>query len=751
MTSLRLAAVFCSGMVIQQKKVTKLFGFAGGDAKVAVELERFPAANRPAPEGKILYGQIYAEEATADRDGYFEFRLPPLTASYDPYRLTVRSGVEATVIEDILVGEVWFSAGQDNMAQKVKRSDAVELLADCVNLGAIRFFQMSEDGLSDKIPEYSYTPLGEAQGGGWQRGDQPFQMESMSAIAFAFARDLHYETDLPVGVINAACAGTYIHAWLPRDMIETDPIMKNHVREVRLYRDREGWNLEEIDPVKTEREEALDVLSAFPKPQTVALLDGRRPDRSAPAPVVIPRATIRKASMVQDVIPLERVFLPRNQPAALFNHKVAPFVGLCVRGILWMQGESDADSPEYYLRAFRHLVNVFNEMFDPAGDQLLLVVAQLPPYLYKGLSSFGLAVFNEMLAHACHRLDAKAGLVTLYDLPCDYLEQDYDCAALTPYAKREVGRRMAIIARGLMSGGDLPSSAPQPVAMERVGNKWMIDLSPPAVKGQGLKLRQGDSLLKGFAICDDSRVFVRAEARVLYGVRVLVWHDAIDDPVSLTYAFSAFNGEANLIGADGIPVLPFRLDLEPSSYLAPTPWADCDSLTWFSWKQPLLCDALRSKKKDWPAVNPLWEVTGGRGELQLTEGSMGHGMADIRLDYRNADDRPVTLEAAIDHASAYPPLNLSVYAAIELTVLNPDHQAKAIQLLLEDSNGVVFESQPLGIEDSFRQQTLRWNRESLALNTARLTRFALRLIDPGGRGSLILIRVHFDYIPEEPS
>ena len=306
-----------------------------------------------------------------------------------------------------------------------------------------------------------------------------------------------------------------------------------------------------------------------------------------------------------------------------------------------------------------------------------------------------------------------------------------------------------MVAQGLVLGGDLPAGAPAPVSMERIGNKWMIDLTPQAVRGHGLQLRQGDNLLKGFAICDQSRIFVKAEARILYGVRVLVWHDQIKDPESITYAFSAFNSEANLQGADGIPVLPFRVDLEPSKYLVPMPWADCDNLSLFSWKEPLIRDTPRAKKKDWPAENPLWWISRGRGELALTEEVNGYSRADIQLNYWNADERPVEIDAALSLASAYPPLDFSPYGAIELTVLNPDHQEKAIQLLLEDANGVIFESRPARVEDAFRQQTLVWGEGELANDTSRITRLAFRVMDPGARGSLIFIRVNLQYIPNE--
>ncbi len=748
MSALRLAAVFGHGMVLQQKTVTRLFGFTQSQMPVTVELERFPAEIKRQTESDTQYGLVFREEDLSGRDGYFEFKLPAFPASYDPYRLTVRSGAELVVVDDILIGEVWYAAGQDNMAQTVRMSDAQDLLADCVNLAPVRFFQMNQDGLSAQLAEYSYTPLGEAQGGQWQRGDQTYLMGDISALAFSFARDLYYAWDLPVGVISASCPGTYIHAWLPRDIIEADPIIRNHVREVKLYRDKASWNMEKVDPVQTDRQDSSPG-RLFPRPQTVALLDGRRPDRAAPPPLIVPRAVVRKAQVIQDIIPLEREFSARNQPAAIFNHKLAPFVGLSIRGVLWMQGENDVDNPEYYLRALAHLVDTFKELFEPAGAGLHLVMAQLPPYLYNGLNAFGLAVFNEMLAHACHVLPIRAGLVTLYDISPAFACQEQFCAALTPFAKKELGRRMSVVAQGLVLGGDLPAGAPAPVSMERIGNKWMIDLTPQAVRGHGLQLRQGDNLLKGFAICDQSRIFVKAEARILYGVRVLVWHDQIKDPESITYAFSAFNSEANLQGADGIPVLPFRVDLEPSKYLVPMPWADCDNLSLFSWKEPLIRDTPRAKKKDWPAENPLWWISRGRGELALTEEVNGYSRADIQLNYWNADERPVEIDAALSLASAYPPLDFSPYGAIELTVLNPDHQEKAIQLLLEDANGVIFESRPARVEDAFRQQTLVWGEGELANDTSRITRLAFRVMDPGARGSLIFIRVNLQYIPNE--
>ena len=749
MAELRLATIYGNGMVLQQKAVNRLYGFASSETVVSAELERFPADRHESPDAEMQYGVLFSEDEIAGRDGYFEFRLPPLVASKDPCRLTVRSVTDVIVIDDILIGELWYAAGQDNMAQTVRESDVEHALDECVNLRDIRFFQMSLDGLSEQIRQYSYTPLGEAQGGEWQRGDQVYLMKDQSAVAFSFAVDFYNEWQIPVGVINAACPGTYIHSWLPREIIEADPIIRNHVREVRLYRDRDNWNAETAEREQREDRYGTGAFKSFPRPQTVALLDGRKPDRADPAPLVVPRATIRKSTLIQQMIPLAHEFSPRKQPSAMFNHKVSPFVGLSLRGVLWLQGESDVDDPEYYLRALRYLVETFGEVFVPVDQKITLIMSQLPSYLYNGLNAIGLAAFNEMLALARHTLNADTGLVTLYDLPLDYKEDGSFCGALTPYAKREVGRRMARLASGFLARDDRPRSAPEPVSLERIGNKWMVDFTPAAVRGGGLNLRHGENVLKGFAICDGNRVFVKAEARILYGVRVLVWHDQIKDPVSLTYGFSSFNGDANLIGSDGMPVLPFRVDLEPSQYLVPMPWFDMDRLEEFSWEEFLDGDSPRPRKRNLPGKKRLWSVTKGRAELSLTNEVNGYSHSDIKLEYVNADERPVEIDAAVALASWYPPLDLTPYSAVELVLVNPDHQEKMIQLLLEDANGVVFESSPRKIEDAFRQQVIRWADTELANDTEEIVRFGFRVVDPGARGSLVLIRVKLDYRPDE--
>jgi sialate O-acetylesterase len=744
---IKLATVFRDGMVLQQGVVSRLYGFAPEKSRVHLKIERLAFDEVSAQENASRYGIIYEEDDVTERDGYFQIKLPQLEASFDKYKIIVSSTEHEIVLEDVLVGEVWLAAGQDNMAQKVRESDVGKLLDKAINLENIRFFQMNENGLSDKTSTYSPHPLGEAADAFWLRGDQVHLAKDVSAVGFSFAWHMSQAINVPIGIINAACPGTYIHSWLPREVLEKEPVMKSHVRELKLYRDDESWNQETVE--RTVKGQEFDVSFArrrSARPQTAALLDGRQPDTFDPSPKIIPRPQVRRTMMHKRTVPLARIFDPKNQPGAMFNHKLSPLVGLALRGILWLHGESDVDSPDYYNSALEQLVISFKELFVPADAELHFIYAHIQSYLYSGLGPYGLANFNEMLTSCHHSLDISCGLVTQYDLPLDYEKDESVCLALTPWAKLQLGARMCLIARGLCGEEGISTSAPEPVSLEQVGNKWMINFTSTAVQGGGLRMPAGETELRGFSVCGKNRVFVPAKARILYGVRVLVWHEEIDEPESLVYGFDNFNSYANLYGSDGLPVVPFRLDLEESLFLSPTPWADMNSLEHFVWKKSIDEDELRVKKTDWPETEDLWQVWRGRGRFSALQSRGVDSWKGLVLEYRNADDRVLEFGPYLNYASAYPPLNLEPYSRMNMTLYNPDHREKRLILKIEDANGVKYEASPQIIKDDFRDQNLLWRLDEITVNRAQIVKLSFQLNDRGGTGKLNFQCINFSGI-----
>ncbi len=714
----QLPGYFADGMVIQQKVRLRVPGICEPEQEVSIKLYRQPADGHIVTDLETQYGLIHEDTDRSDRRGSFNFRLPLLEASLDPCSLLISSGGKSCKIEDILVGEVWFTAGQDNMAMPVASCDLALKLDLTAIVSQIRIFSMSADGLDDKMISYSYFPVGYIASGRWYRGSYPEEMALVSGIAYSFALQLEQQLHLPIGIYDIASASTNLHSWLPREIIEQDAYLKNHIRELHQYRDLDNWN--SINPEKKKSS------AGGQKPIT-----GNNPQ------------TVRRPSMQQTLeLPQSRNFQTKNQPAVMFNHKLAPFIGLGVRGVLWYQGENDADSPDYYARIFPILVSVLKEMFISPGEKLKLIYSQIAGYCYPGLDFKAVASFNETLAEIRKDLPVEAGMVTISDLPLTY-DKNLDIYRYPahPAAKEAIGQRMAAVALGLAYGHDLPSSAPEPVAVEKVGNKFVIDFGKFGKASESLSLRHGSHSLEGFAICGEDRVFVAAKARILYGVKVIVWHDELKDPVSLTYAYSNFSKEANLTGPGNMPVPCFRYDAEPAEYYKPQLWLNCDKIYDFAWPE-MMSDPMRLPDKDWPGERPLWLIRSGRGELKMVTSRGVESPLALQVNYRNADERPVVLEPQLGYASSYPPLDLSGWADLQLLLHNPDLREKKIGLEMEDENQVVYIFPENTVKQQAYSQTVSFSLALAQLNLERIVRVSFAIQDDGGQGSLDFEKIY---------
>jgi sialate O-acetylesterase len=420
-SNFRLPGYFATGMVIQQKVPLRVPGVCAPEREVSISLFRQPADGHIVTDLETQYGLIYEDKDRSDRYGRFNFKLPALEASLDPCTLILSCDDANLQIEDILVGEIWFAAGQDNMAMPVASCDLALRLDLTATMNHIRIFAMAEDGLDDNMPQYSYHPVGYIASGRWYRGSHPEEMAVISGIAYSFALRLEEQLLLPIGIYDMGCAGTYIHSWLPREIIEQDPYLKNHVRELHLYRDQDNWN--SANPTKKK-----------PGDQENSIVHEKR--------------TVRRLTLKDNLeVPQSGNFQTRYQPATMFNHKLAPFIGLGVRGVLWYQGESDADSPDYYTRAFPVLVSILKEMFVAPENELRLIYSQIAAYCYPRADARTVVLFNEALSDLRRKLPVKAGMVTISDLPLTYNSRNetYRYPA-HPVAKEAIGRRMASIA-----------------------------------------------------------------------------------------------------------------------------------------------------------------------------------------------------------------------------------------------------------------------------------------------------------------
>ncbi len=671
-----LPSYFASGMILQQRVTCLLHGRAKPSVEIRLTLERATFDGHAVSPLDSQYGIQSDQRMTSGEDGSFTFELPAFEASFDPFALTLSDGKSTIILQDILFGEVWICAGQSNMQMPLQAVQGAEQLANLANLHYVRVLKQSEDGLPNRSAGFPYNPADDLSGALWVRGDQPEAMARVSAVGFSFAREVHLDLKVPVALVETALGKTHIHSWLSRETVEQHPELKKHVQEMGFYRDENDWNL------TGDHDWA------------------------------------------------------RHQPAALFNSKIAPLKDFGARGILWYHGESDYQYPAYYQKALQALVKDWHRVFRPADARGLgFLYVQLAPHYYGHRRFDQLAEFNEMLSATRRSLPCPAGLVTIYDLPLLYANAPEKWRnPAYPTAKLPIGQRLKTVAMGLLYQHKAPSSAPECTDIEVVGNKMMLSFSNI---GEGLRLIGDQTRLRGFSMCGPDRVFVEAQARLLYGLRVLVWHDQITDPRAVTYAYADLNQASNLVSRDQLPVVPFRSDRVPSQYCPPMEWLHCEDL------QVWCCP--RFSQIEETGWHPVWQIERGQGELKIEKANKHEGDGSLFVRYYSTNDCEIGLEPILQYDSQFPPLDLSIYSQLSIDVFNTDQQIKHLRLAFSYGQpGEPLQILPtrVTILPALRWQRLQFDLNGLGLENLAATRRLVFIIDDRkGKGVL-----YFDQI-----
>lgn len=171
-------------------------------------------SGRGAP-GRRFSARFAEQDADGEigADGVWRAEFPPVPAG-GPYTFTARCGETVLKLDDILCGEVWFCSGQSNMEMPMfsdnpfwRTLNAEEELAHA-DYPQIRLYNACNGKAIAETPrENDRNPKG------WEVCDGE-SVKEFSACAYFFARQLHQDLGIPVGVINCSWGGTDIEAWI---------------------------------------------------------------------------------------------------------------------------------------------------------------------------------------------------------------------------------------------------------------------------------------------------------------------------------------------------------------------------------------------------------------------------------------------------------------------------------------------------------------------------------------------------------
>lgn len=239
-------------------------------------------------------------------------------------------------------------------------------------------------------------------------------------------------------------------------------------------------------------------------------------------------------------------------PTILYNRMLHPLLPLPIKGVIWYQGESNANSAAQaalYRPLFAGLIRSWRREWTGTPGAF--------PFLWVQLPGFGSvdSVPQDRPAWAVLRESQTAALAlarTGQAVAIDLGEQ----ANIHPRNKQEVGRRLALVARSVAYGERLVSSGPTYQRHQVRGGRLLLAFEH---LGGGLVSRSADGTVRGFAIAGVDRHFVRAQARI-EGGRVEVWSTQVPHPVAARYAWADYPLYATLYSRAGLPAAPFRTD-----------------------------------------------------------------------------------------------------------------------------------------------------------------------------------------------
>ena len=182
-------------MVLQHSSVVTLAGTSEPDDQMVVSFN----------------GQVVSTKADARGNWSAQIQTPGPGGPYE-LEVSVEGADLRIVISEILVGEVWICAGQNNMGWPVgKAQDAEAELAEAPRLTGIKLFTVDEHESDEPLNEFEKVSL-------WEGCSQE-HVAAFSAVGFFFGREINQKLDVPVGLISISRDFSVIEAWTPQSAL----------------------------------------------------------------------------------------------------------------------------------------------------------------------------------------------------------------------------------------------------------------------------------------------------------------------------------------------------------------------------------------------------------------------------------------------------------------------------------------------------------------------------------------------------
>ena len=487
---LQVSPMFSDHMVLPREKPFAIRGKADAGESVQVTVD----------------GAVY--QAIADNRGRWGVEVAPHPAGTGSV-LRIESAKSSLVYRDVAFGDIWLCSGQSNMEFEVRQSSDAAPRPDA----GLRLYDMKCNWRTDNVawPASALDSVNHLQYFAptrWMPASDA-AIARFSAVGYAFGQMLRDSLQVPIGLICNAVGGSTTESWVDRETLET--------RYPAFLRD---WLHN-------------DLIMEWAR--------GRAEKNLANRP-----ASVEGYGIVPTRHPYE--------PCYNFEAGILPLDHYPITGVIWYQGESNAERVEVHEELFPLLVDSWRSYFaqdSRSGSAMTTTV--IPgltgnlPFYYVQLSSLNRPSWPIFRDSQRRLLESRPGLgmAVTSDLgdPTDVHYRQ----------KRPVGERLALQALEKHYGYAVKADGPLAKEAACVGEDVYVDFYPQ----DALRSADGGPIV-GFEVQDAADGLFHPVAAEVSGGLVRLDCAAIRAPKTVRYAWQPFT-RANLVNATGLPASTFRL------------------------------------------------------------------------------------------------------------------------------------------------------------------------------------------------
>ena len=500
MNKISLFPLFQSGMVIQRNKPIHIWGSAPAQSCITVTMNETSV------------------NTDTDINGSFHAVLPAKEAGTG-HTLTITCNLPDTaplILTDIAIGDVWLAGGQSNMEFFLRYDKDWNTVKTYTNNPQIRVYNVPQtafEGHDRKAPGY----------GRWMQSNDP-DFETFSAPGYSFALNLQPHLNIPIGIIGCNWGGTTATAWLDETLLASSPLdvyLKEYEEACSLYTPEEmkrlsmeGWQFEDS---KEHDLEFRPLLYGRDYPWQLQYIAEHKND---------------------PVIPMGPYNI--NRPGGLFHTMLEPLMSFPIKGAIWYQGESDSGHADIYHILMEKLISFWRQKWN---DDLPFLFVQLAPFgVWLECTSDHYAIVRDKQELVSSTVP-NTGMVSIMDIGSYY--------DIHPKEKMEVGRRLALLARGKVYGENILCESPRLISAKRNGNTITLTfnhcniLSTNGERNDFLITQNGNTLEITNLSIQENQIHITVK-------------DSENDSITIELAHADY-AEIHIFNEANLPVCPFTV------------------------------------------------------------------------------------------------------------------------------------------------------------------------------------------------